>query len=340
MNNDGTQISNVKVTKDPTHARLLQGMNEDQQRDAMYYQSQFMSVPQDQRTALADGIRNYANGADPTVNMSDDQKQAYQFGKSVMAKSMLGQPLTDKDKQQIHGMNPQEKDAMLTGISYEGMQARHPEMAGKGLSEKQTKMLDSFEQTGQLNPNQPNNQFQPTAFDPQNPSQHQNGLGSGVAGAGGNSLTQPSQDGGVNVTVDGHNVHLTPGTSMTIGKDGQVTIQPSRSLDPTSTTASEFPGTAAGNETGLQTKDPQTSMGVVAGNLTPGATAQTDSYQLGSRVQKAGKLRDYYGGQKGMESTSANLGNQQQSSLESAVGDKSKTQSAGLNVNKDNEMTL
>lgn len=332
MNNGNTQKVSTKFANDPMQARLLKDMNEANQRDAVYYQGQLRTLPADQRKAMADGVRDYANGTDSTATMSDDQKQAYQFGTSVLDQAMMGQPLTDEEKQRIHGMNAQEKNAMLTGMSYEGFKLKHPELAGKGLSERQTKMLDSFEQTGRLNPT-------PTAFGaPTNPTPTL--PGNGVFDNNGNSQTQPSQDGGVNVTVDGHNVHLTPGTSMTIGKDGQVTIQPSRGLDPSSTTASEFPGTAAGNGVGLQTKDPQAGMGVVAGNLTPDATAQTASYQLGSRVQKAGKLRDYYGGQAGMASTAANLGNQQQSSLEAAVGDKTKTQSADLNVSKDNEMTL
>lgn len=330
MNSENTQTVSTKFANDPNRARLQQSMNEANQRDAVYYQGQLRTVPADQRKAMADGVRDYANGTDPTATMSDDQKQAYQFGTSVFDKAMMGQPLTDEEKQRIHGMNAQEKNAMLTGMSYEGFKLKHPELAGKGLSERQTKMLDSFEQTGQLNPT-------PTAF---GPSTSPTLPGNGVFGNPGNSQTQPSQDGGVNVSVDGHNVHLTPGTSMTIGKDGQVTIQPSRGLDPSSTTASEFPGTAAGNGFGLQPKDPQTSTGFVVGNLTPDVTARTASYQLGSRVTKAGNLRDYYGGQPGMGNTSANLGNQQQSSLESAVGDKSKTQSAGLNVSKDNEMTL
>lgn len=41
----------------------------------------------------------------------------------------------------------------------------------------------------------------------------------------GKSKTSPAKDGGINVEVDGHQVHLTPGTSLTIGQDGKVQLE-------------------------------------------------------------------------------------------------------------------
>lgn len=41
----------------------------------------------------------------------------------------------------------------------------------------------------------------------------------------GASKTSPAKDGGINVEVDGHQVHLTPGTSLTIGQDGKVQLE-------------------------------------------------------------------------------------------------------------------
>ena len=41
----------------------------------------------------------------------------------------------------------------------------------------------------------------------------------------GKSKTSPAKDGGINVEVDGHQVHLTPGTSLTVGQDGKVQLE-------------------------------------------------------------------------------------------------------------------
>lgn len=329
--------------KPKTNDRNLSQIQGIKQQDSDYYESQFEMLPEGQREALGDGIQDYYNGVDPTATMNKDQKQAYQFGANAVDKISMGQSLSDNEKETIHDMNPEEKQAMMTGMSYEGMRQRYPDRAGQGMTETQQKNLEDFEKTGHLPDanadKKPNGDVKPTAVNEIDPSStnlnptYQNGVQNG------NSLSQPN-DGGVDVQVDGHNVHLQPGTSMTIGKDGQISIS-SNQFNPSTATSTSFPGTAAGNDPAFSSVNPLTSAGVVAGNVSPQVSAQSTNYELGSRVQKADKLRDYYS-QKGMSTTDASLGNQQTTALSSALQDKDKQNSAslGLNVDKNNEMTL
>ena len=293
--------------------------------------------------------RKDLDGGDTQDNLADAYvksiKAFQKFGGNGfhVDKISMGQSLSDNEKETIHDMNPEEKQAMMTGMSYEGMRQRYPDRAGQGMTETQQKNLEDFEKTGHLPDTnvdkKPNGDMKPTAVNEIDPSStnlnptSQNGVQNG------NNLSQPN-DGGVDVQVDGHNVHLQPGTSMTIGKDGQISIS-SNQFNPSTATSTSFPGTAAGNDPAFSSVDPQTSAGVVAGNVSRQVSAQSTNYELGSRVQKADKLRDYYS-QKGMSTTGASLGNQQTTVLSSALQDKDKQNSAslGLNVDKNNEMTL
>lgn len=351
-NNDQkqTQASHNKPKsnnhKSKTNDRNLSQIQGIKQQDSDYYESQFEMLPEGQRKALGDGIQDYYNGVDPTATMNEEQKQAYQFGVNAVDKISMGQSLSDNEKETIHDMNPEEKKSMMTGMSYEGMRQRYPDRAGQGMTEAQQKRLEDFEKTGHLpdanGDKKPNGDLKPTAVNEINPSSTNPNPGltnPNPTIGNGNSLSQPN-DGGVDVQVDGHNVHLQPGTSMTIGKDGQISIS-SNQFNPSTATSTSFPGTAAGNDPTFSSVNPQTSAGVVAGNMTPQASTQATNYELGSRVQKADKLRDYYS-QKGMNTTDASLGNQQTTALSSALQDKDKQNSAslGLNVDKNNEMTL
>lgn len=138
---------------------------------------------------------------------------------------------------------------------------------------------------------------------------------------------KPAKDGGVNVKMNGRTVHLTPGTSLTIGSDGNAKIITNK-VQP-EVKPSAFPMAHGPYETGYGIYQQGTSTGVPGYN--PSEVAS-----LHSRMETGNSFRNAYE-KAGVDSTANAVGKSQTDYLQGQV-DKQNQQSQQLNVGKGAEL--
>lgn len=151
------------------------------------------------------------------------------------------------------------------------------------------------------------------------------GVVGGINAGGLKNPNQP-QNGGVSINVDGHNINLQPGTSVTIGKDGQVSFS-SNQLQPDSVQASQHPFDHTIDQQGFQRqyglqKDAY-EKGLQANPSDPNAAYQQSFQNQPGAVQggfsqqafqNSQQMRQDYA-QKGYGQTAAGIGKKQESAV-------------------------
>lgn len=153
---------------------------------------------------------------------------------------------------------------------------------------------------------------------------------------------------GVELNINGADIKLQPGTSVTIGKNGQLSFS-SNQVKPDSVQSTAFPGDSKVNQTGFdqlnQVKASAYLKGLEAGesanqaygnNVLQAQNGQMLGLQSGNRTKQA-----YSQMGKSFEQTAGNINNQQQDSIQDTLNNqKQNTNSKQLDVDKSNEMTL
>lgn len=138
---------------------------------------------------------------------------------------------------------------------------------------------------------------------------------------------KPAKDGGVNVKMNGQTVHLTPGTSLTIGSDGNAKIITNK-VQP-EVKPSAFPMAHGPYAIGYGIYQQGASTGVPGYN-------PSDVNSLRSRMKTGDSFRNAYE-KAGVDSTANAVGKSQTDYLQDQV-DKQNQQSQQLNVGKGAEL--
>lgn len=142
-----------------------------------------------------------------------------------------------------------------------------------------------------------------------------------------NLKVKPAKDGGVNVKMNGQTVHLTPGTSLTIGSDGNVEIITNK-VQP-EVKPSAFPMAHGPYAIGYGIYQQGAPTGVPGYN-------PSDVNSLHSRMETGNSFRNAYE-KAGVNSTANAVGKSQTDYLQGQV-DKQNQQSQQLNVGKGTEL--
>lgn len=270
--------------------------------------------------------------------MNDQQKQAYQQGKAYAKNPEM---IDDQTKQQIQQMPDDQREAVLKGMA-----------VGSGLKDAENqKQKGTYKQLGD---NFVDDQM--TRMDSARQQEH----GVGLTKTG--YTPGASKDGGVNVNVNGHNVHLQPGTSMTVGKDGNVSFE-SQKLDGSSIQASQHPGDPEINQQGFDStyqshRNPAFKGFVMdKGGIVQGGNLQDHPYAMGlsagqyqntfnktpdqmMKFNTATAVRDAYADKgQAYSQTTGKIAGDQQNFLSDQIG-KEKQAGKSLNVDKNQEMQL
>lgn len=153
-----------------------------------------------------------------------------------------------------------------------------------------------------------------------------------------NTASQPN--GGVSVNVDGHNINLQPGTSVTIGKDGQVSFNNAK-LDPNSVQASQHPFDHTIDQQGFNrqysTELNNYNAGLSADPNDPNAAYQQSFGQSGQgfspqAFQNSQQMRKDYD-KKGYHQTAAGIGEKQETAVKGEINrEKQSQKSKSLDV--------
>lgn len=138
---------------------------------------------------------------------------------------------------------------------------------------------------------------------------------------------KPAKDGGVNIKINGQTVHLTPGTSLTIGSDGNAKIITNK-VQP-EVKPSAFPMAHGPYAIGYGIYQQGTPTGVPGYN-------PSDVTSLHSRMKTGNSFRNAYE-KAGVDSTASAVGKSQTDYLQGQV-DRQNQQSQQLNVGKGAEL--
>lgn len=158
-------------------------------------------------------------------------------------------------------------------------------------------------------------------------------------GKGINTVSQPN--GGVSINVDGHNVNLQPGTSVTIGKDGQASFNNTK-LDPNSVQASQHPFDHTIDQQGFSRQYgaelSNYNAGLSANPNDPNAAYQQSFGQNGQAFspqafQNSQQMRKAYD-EKGYHQTAAGIGEKQETAVKGEIN-KEKQSQKGKNKSLD-----
>lgn len=163
----------------------------------------------------------------------------------------------------------------------------------------------------------------------------------GSSGAGLSSIA-PGKNGGASITIDGHNINLQPGTSVTIGKDGSVKFSNAQ-LDPASVQASQHPFDHTIDQTGYA-RQYGDQMNQYNTNLQNNPNDPNAAYQQAFNNQNQGNFptqafqnseqmkRDY--ADKGYNQTAAGIGKNQESAVKGEMAkEQQNTKNKSLQTN-------
>lgn len=225
------------------------------------------------------------------------------------------------------------KTAALVG----GLVAAPGVALASGVKKIHDKNKEHFDELSKSN-GQLNEKSETDSYDsvPETESRKAGSIGS--AGAGISSIA-PSKNSGAAITIDGHNINLQPGTSVTIGKDGSVKFSNAQ-LDPTSVQASQHPFDHTIDQTGYA-RQYGDQMNQYNANLQNNPNNPNAAYQQAFNNQNQGGFptqvfqnseqmkKDY--ANKGYNQTAAGIGKNQESAVKGEMSkDQQNTKSKNL----------
>lgn len=210
------------------------------------------------------------------------------------------------------------KGTIKTAAMVGGLVAAPGMALAAGVKKIHDKSKDHLDELSESNDQQ--NEKTETGFYDSVPKGKTGSLGS--AGVGLSSIA-PSKNGGASITIDGHNINLQPGTSVTIGKDGSVKFSNAQ-LDPTSVQASQHPFDHTIDQTGYA-RQYGDQMNQYNTNLQNNPNDPNAAYQQAFNNQNRGSFptqafqnseqmkKDY--ADKGYNQTAAGIGKNQESAV-------------------------